>query len=226
MRAHYGPTVSVPVGKSDTRLRDITIARTPREITAPSPSQNADRTERTSNWDRQGPRAATAGSGRTESICATSRRRRTQRRSRLNGPSPGTRGRIRICSDCPRGPSPSSATLTSASRLALATSDQPQSPRFDRDLAVANGSYRAPHQDPCMLLARLIIAMNLRLHPSASSASGDRIVSRSHRPSTHAAGAAHNGCPFQGIRSHHPGGMHLDRQVQSGEFEARRREEP
>src|SRR6266511_1602706 len=52
MRAHYGPTVSVPVGKSDTRLRDITIARTPREITASSPSQNADRTERTSNWDR------------------------------------------------------------------------------------------------------------------------------------------------------------------------------
>jgi len=53
MRAHYGPTVSVPIGKSDTRLRDITIARTPREITASSPSQNADRTERTSNWDRQ-----------------------------------------------------------------------------------------------------------------------------------------------------------------------------
>jgi len=52
MRAHYGPTVSVPVGKSDKRLRDITIARTPREITASSPSQNADRTERTSNWDR------------------------------------------------------------------------------------------------------------------------------------------------------------------------------
>ncbi len=52
MRAHYGPTVSVPIGKSDTRLRDITIARTTREITASSPSQNADRTERTSNWDR------------------------------------------------------------------------------------------------------------------------------------------------------------------------------
>src|SRR5207247_5456586 len=59
------------------RQERYTIARTTREITASSPSQNADRTERTSNWDRQDPQIEgwADGAGRGYSAAQVSRTR-------------------------------------------------------------------------------------------------------------------------------------------------------